>query len=273
MPAESHAQSASAAASRNSARAHDGLTFNAATGRSDESSDAVGVRSLSKRFRGTTAVDDLSFSLRPGTITGFLGPNGAGKSTTLRLLLGLSEPTSGQALLFGHRYRDLEQPARRVGALLESGDYHPARTGRDHLRVLQIAANLPAARVEAVLEAVELEHAADQKVGTYSLGMRQRLGLAGALLGQPEVLILDEPSNGLDPAGVQWLRSTLRAFADEGGTVLVSSHALADVAETVDEALVIAGGRLVATIRIADLTAEGRTLEEAYLRLTTKEAA
>jgi ABC-2 type transport system ATP-binding protein len=226
----------------------------------------VGVRSLTKRYGDVTAVDDLSFSLEAGSVTGFLGPNGAGKTTTLRVLLGLAAPTSGEALVFGRRYAELDRPARMVGALLESGDFHPARTGRDHLRVLAFAAELPAARVEDVLELVELRGVADRRVGTYSLGMRQRLGLAGALLGQPGLLILDEPANGLDPAGVHWLRSFLRRFAQQGGTVLVSSHVLAEVAQTVDRVVIVDRGRVAASVAVDEL--DGRTLEALYLELT-----
>ena len=229
----------------------------------------VSVRSLTKRFGELTAVAELDFCLDAGTVTGFLGPNGAGKTTTLRLLLGLAEPTSGQALVFGHRYRDLDQPARRVGAVLESGDFHPGRAGRDHLRVLALAAQLPPSRVEEVLALVELQPAAGRRVKTYSLGMRQRLGLAAALLGDPELLVLDEPANGLDPAGVHWLRTFLRRFAERGGTVLVASHVLAEVAQTVDQVLIIDRGRLVANGRLDELAGRGQTLEDTYLALTT----
>jgi len=229
------------------------------------------VSAVTKRYGEVVAVEDLTFSLEAGTVTGFLGPNGAGKTTTLRLLLGLAEPTSGEALVFGRRYRELEQPAWRVGAVLESNDFHPGRSGRDHLRALALAAELPAGRVEEVLEVVELERAAHRRVKTYSLGMRQRLGLAGALLGDPELLVLDEPANGLDPAGVHWLRTFLRAFADRGGTVLVSSHLLAEVAQTVDRILIIDRGRLVAGGRLDELAGRGQTLEEAYLELTSGE--
>jgi ABC-2 type transport system ATP-binding protein len=228
----------------------------------------VAVRTLTKRFGDVVAVDDLTFSLRKGTVTGFLGPNGAGKTTTLRLLLGLAEPTAGEALVFGRRYRDLVQPARRVGAVLETGDFHPGRPGRDHLRSLALAAEIEPDRVEEVLELVELESAASRRVRTYSLGMRQRLGLATALLGDPELLVLDEPANGLDPAGVHWLRGFLRRFTDQGRTVLVSSHMLAEAAQTVDEVVIIDRGRLVATGRIDELTEDGRTLEEVFLALT-----
>ena len=227
------------------------------------------VRSLTKRFGAVTAVDDLTFSLRPSTITGFLGPNGAGKTTTLRLLLGLAEPTTGEALVFGRRYRDLEDPARRVGAILESNDFHPGRSGRNHLRVVAIAAGIPTPRVDEVLGLVELDDAAHRPVRTYSLGMRQRLGLASALLGDPDLLILDEPANGLDPAGVHWLRRFLRSYADRGGTALVSSHMLAEAAQTVDDVVIIDRGRRIASGGLEELTEGGRTsLEELFLRLT-----
>jgi ABC-2 type transport system ATP-binding protein len=228
----------------------------------------VTVRSLSKRFGDTVAVDDLTFSLGRGTVTGFLGPNGAGKTTTLRLLLGLAEPSAGEALVFGRRYRDLDHPARRIGAVLESADFHPGRSGRDHLRALALAAAIPPDRVEEVLELVELTTAAGRRVRTYSLGMRQRLGLATTLLGDPELLILDEPANGLDPAGVHWLRRFLRRFAEQGRTVLVSSHMLAEAAQTVDDVVIIDHGRLVTTGRLDELTTDGRTLEDVFLALT-----
>src|SRR5215216_2830890 len=204
----------------------------------------VTVRSLTKRFNEVAAVHDLTFSLPTGTVTGFLGPNGAGKTTTLRVLLGLAEPTAGEALVFGRRYRDLDEPARRVGAVLESNDFHPGRSGRDHLRTLAIAGGIAASRVDEVLGLVELESVARRRVRTHSLGMRQRLGLASALLGDPDLLILDEPANGLDPAGVRWLRRFLRGFAEQGRTVLVSSHILAEVAQTVDQIVIINRGRL-----------------------------
>jgi ABC-2 type transport system ATP-binding protein len=229
----------------------------------------VSIQGLTKRFGGLVAVDDITFSLEPGTVTGFLGPNGAGKTTTLRLLLGLAEPTAGEALVFGRRYRELDDPARQVGAVLESNDFHPGRSGRDHLRVLALAAEIPPSRVEEVLGLVGLEPVAAKRVKTYSLGMRQRLGLAGALLGDPELLVLDEPANGLDPAGVQWLRTFLRGFAGCGGTVLISSHVLAEVAQTVDRVVIIDWGRLVASAGLDELAGRGQTLEDAYLELTT----
>jgi len=228
----------------------------------------VSVMSLTKRFGDLVAVDDLSFSLEPGTITGFLGPNGAGKTTTLRVLLGLAEPTGGKALVFGRRYRDLHEPARRIGAVLESNDFHPGRSGRDHLRALAAASKIPPRRIDEVLALVELQGAADRRVRTYSPGMRQRLGLATALLGDPELLVLDEPANGLDPAGVHWLRGFLRRFAEQGRTVLVSSHMLAEAALTVDEVVIIDRGHLVATGRLEELTQGGRTLEDVFLGLT-----
>jgi ABC-2 type transport system ATP-binding protein len=228
----------------------------------------VTASSLTKRYGELVAVDDVTFSLDVGTVTGFLGPNGAGKTTTLRLLLGLAEPTSGEALVFGRRYRELDQPARRVGAVLESNDLHPGRSGRDHLGALALAAELPPSRVEEVLELVRLGAVASRRVKTYSLGMRQRLGLAAALLGDPELLVLDESANGLDPAGVHWLRTFLRRFAERGGTVLVSSHVLAEVAQTVDQVLIIDRGRLVASARLDELAGRGQSLEDTYLELT-----
>jgi ABC-2 type transport system ATP-binding protein len=228
----------------------------------------VSVRGLSKRYRDVVAVDRLTFTLEPGTITGFLGPNGAGKTTTLRLLLGLAEPTAGEALVFGRRYRDLADPLTRVGAVLESGDFDPGRSGRNHLRVLALAARIDYPRVEELLELVELDRAADRAVKTYSLGMRQRLGLAAALLGDPELLLLDEPANGLDPAGVHWLRGFLHNLADEGRTVLISSHVLAEVAQTVQRALIISDGRLVGDIPLDQLDGGARSLETTYLELT-----
>jgi ABC-2 type transport system ATP-binding protein len=233
----------------------------------------VRVRSLTKRYGELLAVDGVTFSLDAGTVTGYLGPNGAGKTTTLRLLLGLAEPTSGEALVFGRGYRELEQPIRRVGAVLESNDFHPARSGRDHLRTLALGAGLPLGRAEEVLELVELTSAAKRRVRTYSLGMRQRLGLAAALLGDPQLLILDEPASGLDPAGVRWLRVFLQSLAAQGRTVLVASHLLAEVALTVDRVLIIDHGRLIASGRLDELTGAGRTLEDVYLELTGGDAA
>jgi ABC-2 type transport system ATP-binding protein len=230
----------------------------------------VTVRELTKRFGNELAVDALSFTLDAGSITGFLGPNGAGKTTTLRMLLGLARPTGGEALVFGHPYRQLPSPARRVGALLESGDFDPGRSGRNHLRALALASGIGFDRVEELLELVELDRAANRAVGGYSLGMRQRLGLAAALLGAPELLVLDEPANGLDAAGVHWLRGFLRQFASAGGTVLVSSHLLAEVAQSVDQAMIIDRGHLVATLAMAEL-ADAASLETLYLELTGRD--
>ncbi len=211
--------------------------------------------SLSKRYGDVLAVDNLSFNIEAGTITGFLGPNGAGKSTTLRMLLGLAKPTLGHATIFGMPYRELEEPALRVGAVLEATDFHPGRSGRDHLRMLSRAVGLPDKRADDVLELVELQEAARRRVKGYSLGMRQRLGLASALLGDPDLLVLDEPANGLDPEGVRWLRDFLRDFASRGRTVLISSHVLAEIAQTVDRVLIISHGRLITESTLEELTA------------------
>jgi ABC-2 type transport system ATP-binding protein len=216
----------------------------------------IEVEHLTKRFRRATAVDDLSFSVPRGRITGFLGPNGAGKTTTLRVLLGLALPTSGRASVAGKRYRELEAPLKTVGAVLEASNYHPARTGRNHLRVLAAAAGIANARVDQVLAEVELSNAARRRVGGYSLGMRQRLSVAAALLGEPELLVLDEPANGLDPEGIRWLRNFLRSFADGGGTVFVSSHVLAEVSQLADEVVIIHRGKLVAHQPVVELIAQ-----------------
>jgi ABC-2 type transport system ATP-binding protein len=215
----------------------------------------IEVERLTKRYGKLTAVDDLSFSVSRGSVTGFLGPNGAGKSTTLRAILGLANPTSGRTRVFGTDYRRLPDAPLRVGAVLEASDFHPGRSGRDHLRSLALAAGIPFSRVEDVLLLVELEAAAGRRVKGYSLGMRQRLGLASALLGEPELLVLDEPANGLDPEGMRWLRDFLRAFAANGGSVLVSSHVLAEVEQTVDRVVIINHGRFVAEAALAELTA------------------
>jgi ABC-2 type transport system ATP-binding protein len=215
----------------------------------------VRAESLRKRFGSVVAVDDLSFALAPGTITGFLGPNGAGKTTTLRMLLGLAAPSSGSASIFGSAYAELDEAASRVGAVLEATDFHPGRSGRDHLRTLSRAIRVPDSRVDEVLRWVELDGAAHRRVKGYSLGMRQRLGLAAALLGDPELLILDEPANGLDPEGVRWLRDFLRSFAADKKTVLISSHVLAEVALIVDQVLIINRGKLVVETSLEQLTA------------------
>jgi ABC-2 type transport system ATP-binding protein len=215
----------------------------------------ITIEGLTKRFGGVLAVDDLSFEVDQGTVVGFLGPNGAGKTTTLRTLLGLVTPTAGSAWIDGRPYRALADPIRHVGAVLEASSFHPGRSARNHLRVVATAAGLPRNRADEVLDQVGLAEAARRRVGGFSLGMRQRLGLATALLGDPAVLILDEPANGLDPRGVHWLRGLLRHLADQGRTVLVSSHVLAEVAQTVDQVVIIAGGRLVTQSTLAALTA------------------
>jgi ABC-2 type transport system ATP-binding protein len=212
------------------------------------------VHDLTKRFGANLAVDGLSFKATPGRVLGFLGPNGAGKTTTLRMLLGLTLPTAGTATVEGRSYRELEDPVKVVGAVLEGPQFHPGRTGRNHLRVLAAAAGLPAGRVDEMLRLVELDGAGNRRVKGYSLGMRQRLSLAGALLGDPRALVLDEPANGLDPQGIRWLREFLRRQASEGRTVLVSSHVLAEMAQTVDEVVVISRGKLVAQGSLDELT-------------------
>ncbi|HYT24870.1 MAG TPA: ATP-binding cassette domain-containing protein [Actinomycetota bacterium] len=231
---------------------------------------AITVEGLTKRFGAVTAVDDLSFEVGEGTVTGFLGPNGAGKTTTLRTLLGLVSPTSGTATFGGRPYRRLPEPSREVGAVLEASGFHPGRSARDHLRVLAIAAGVPAGRTDEVLALVGLAEAAGRRVGGFSLGMRQRLALAAALLGDPRVLVLDEPANGLDPEGVHWLRGLLRAFAREGRAVLVSSHLLAEMAQTADHVVIVARGRLVAQSSLADLTA--RAGQRVHVRTPQAEA-
>src|SRR5437867_8072235 len=228
----------------------------------------ITIKELTKRFGEVVAVDDLSFEVDRGTVVGFLGPNGAGKTTTLRMLLGLVAPTAGSARIDGRRYRELSEPVRHVGALLEASSFHPGRSARDHLRVVTTAAGLPLSRADEVLDQVGLAGAARRRVGGFSLGMRQRLGLATALLGDPEVLILDEPANGLDPEGVHWLRGFLRHLADQGRTVLVSSHVLAEVAQTVDQVVIVARGRLVTQSTLAALT--GRT--DQLVRVRTPQA-
>jgi ABC-2 type transport system ATP-binding protein len=224
-------------------------------GAEEEAMTVITIQGLTKRFGDVLAVDDLSFEVDQGTVVGFLGPNGAGKTTTLRTLLGLVTPTAGTARIDGKPYRELADPVHHVGAVLEASSYHPGRSARNHLRVVATAAGLPLNRADAVLEQVGLTGAARRRVGGFSLGMRQRLGLATALLGDPQVLILDEPANGLDPEGVHWLRGLLRHLADQGRTVLVSSHVLAEVAQTVDQVVIIARGRLVTQSTLAALTA------------------
>ena len=211
------------------------------------------VSGLTKEYRSIKAVDNLSFVVEPGRVTGFLGPNGAGKTTTLRMLLNLVEPTSGTATIGGTRYTDLNQPIRRVGGVLEASAAHKGRTGRDHLRVICQSAGIPLARADEVLELVGLTVAGGRTFGAYSLGMRQRLGLAAALLGDPQVLILDEPANGLDPEGIRWMRDLLRTLAAHGRTVLLSSHLLAEMKLLADDLIIIAAGRLAAQGTVASI--------------------
>jgi ABC-2 type transport system ATP-binding protein len=220
---------------------------------------AIELNGLTKRFGAVTAVDNLTLELGAGTVTGFLGPNGAGKTTTLRMLLGLVAPTAGTATFAGRRYVDLDKAARQVGAVLEASSFHPGRRAVDHLRILAAAAGLPAERVDEALAQVALTDHAHRRVGGFSLGMRQRLGLAAALLGDPSVLILDEPANGLDPEGVYWLRTFLRSQADAGRTVVVSSHLLAEVAQTVDHVVILDKGQLITSAPLAEFTARSRS--------------
>jgi ABC-2 type transport system ATP-binding protein len=221
---------------------------------------AISVHRLTKRFGSLTAVDDLSFDVQAGTITGFVGPNGAGKTTTLRTILGLVRPTSGVALVDGVPYIGLDRPARHVGAVLESSGFHPGETARDYLRVLAYPTGVPTSRVDEVLDEVGLTSAARRRIGGFSLGMRQRLGLAGALLGDPGILVLDEPTNGLDPAGVHWLRDFLRQRVDRGGTVLISSHLLAELALSAHHVVIIKDGRLVTQGRLDELVVGRRAV-------------
>jgi ABC-2 type transport system ATP-binding protein len=217
---------------------------------------AIELRGLSKTFDDLTAVDDVTAVVEPGRVTAFLGPNGAGKTTTLRMLLGLIAPTAGSATFDGHRYDELPEPVRHVGAVLEASGAHPGRTALDHLRILATAAGLPSDAPMRCLEQTGIAEHARRRVGEFSLGMRQRLGLAAAMLGDPRVLVLDEPQNGLDPEGVRWLRGWMRGLADEGRTVLVSSHALREVEQTADHVLVITHGKLVRSTSLASLRAE-----------------
>ena len=235
--------------------------------------DGIAVHGVTKRYGRVVAVDNLTFSLEPGRVTGFVGRNGAGKTTTLRMLVGLTRPTRGIATISGIRYRELREPLRQVGALIDPNCFHPGRTGRNSLRAIARMAQIEDARVGEVLELVDLGSAAGRRVGGYSLGMRKRLALAAALLGDPGTLILDEPANGLDPDGVRWLRSLIRGLGAQGRTVLISSHVLAELAQAVDDVMVIEKGRLVAHGPMAELTNRGETLEDAFLRLTATQGA
>jgi ABC-2 type transport system ATP-binding protein len=224
----------------------------------------IEINHLTKHYGAVRAVDDLSFSIEAGTIAGFLGPNGSGKTTTLRSLLGLVTPSVGGATFGGKEYAELREPLREVGAMLEAAA-HPARSARNHLRILAAEARVPRSRVDELLALVELTGAARRKVGGFSLGMHQRLGLAGALIGDPAILVLDEPANGLDPEGIRWLRDFLRSLAAEGRTILLSSHVLAEVAQTADEAVVIAHGQLVVHAPLSELV-NGRSGKRVRVR-------
>jgi ABC-2 type transport system ATP-binding protein len=230
----------------------------------------IELERLTKRYGDTTAVDDLSFTVRPGHVTGFLGPNGSGKSTTMRMILGLDEPSAGEARVNGRPYVELPWPLREVGALLDANAFHPGRSAFHHLLALAQANAIPRSRVDEVLALVGLESVAHKRVGTFSLGMGQRLGIAAALLGDPAVLLFDEPVNGLDPDGIIWVRTLLKRLASEGRTVFMSSHLISEMAVTADRIVIIGRGRLIAETSVAELMATTGTvsLEEAYLELT-----
>jgi ABC-2 type transport system ATP-binding protein len=225
--------------------------------------------SLVKKYGHTAAVNDLTAEVQKGRITGFFGPNGAGKSTALRCLLGLANPTSGEALINGIHYKDIENPLHKVGAVLDSGGFNPGMSARRNLKIIAATAGISDSRIDEVLELVELTQAADRRTKGFSLGMKQRLSLAAALLGDPEILVLDEPANGLDPIGIAWLRGFLRKLADEGRTILVSSHQLAEMQHTVDDVIIINAGKLIAEGPIKTV-AKGKSLEEAFLKLVLK---
>jgi len=228
----------------------------------------IEARDLVKRYRSTLAVSNLSFDVRPGTVTGFLGPNGAGKSTTMRMIMGLDRPDAGQVRIGRKSYADLRWPLREVGALLEAKAFHPGRTARAHLTGLAASNAIGADRVDEVLALTGLEKAADRRAGKFSLGMSQRLGIAAALLGDPGVMLLDEPVNGLDPEGIRWIRNLLKHLAGQGRTVLVSSHLISEIAHTADALIVIGQGRLLAQTTVAQLSARTGSLEEAFFQLT-----
>ena len=228
----------------------------------------IEVRDLTKRYGPTLAVDALSFDVRPGMVTGFLGANGSGKSTTMRLILGLDRPDAGRARIGGRPFRDLRWPLREVGALLEARAFHPGRSARDHLAALAASNDIPGSRVDEVLDMVGLAGAARRRAGKFSLGMGQRLGLAAALLGDPPVLLLDEPVNGLDPAGIHWIRDLLKSLAAQGRVIFVSSHLISEVALMADHLVVIGQGRLLADTSVAQMSAGAASLEAAFLELT-----
>ena len=228
----------------------------------------IQVRGLTKRFGKTLAVDRLTFDVSPGTVTGFLGPNGAGKSTTMRMIIGLDRPDQGSALVNGKAYRDLRWPLREVGTMLNPRDFQPGRTARAHLAALAAGNQLPPQRVGKVLALTGLTSLAGKRAGTFSLGMGQRLGLAAALLGDPGVLILDEPVNGLDPEGIRWIRGMLKSFATEGRTVLMSSHLISELALTADHLIVIGRGKLITQTTVSELSGRYASLEDAFFDLT-----
>jgi ABC-2 type transport system ATP-binding protein len=232
----------------------------------------IEVRGLTKRYGRVLAVDALSFDVRPGVVTGFLGPNGSGKSTTMRLMLGLDAPDRGAARIAGRRYGELGWPLREVGALLETRAFHPGRSARAHLAALAASNAIPFRRVDEVLGLVGLESAAGRRAGTFSLGMAQRLGIAAALLGDPGVLLFDEPVNGLDPEGIRWIRDLMKSLAAEGRMVFVSSHLINEMAVTADRLIVVGAGRLLADTTVAELSARSASLEDAFLKLTSGSA-
>jgi len=231
----------------------------------------IEVTELRKRFGPTLALDGMTFTAFPGRVTGFAGPNGAGKSTTMRVILGLDNPDSGTATVGGRPYRSLRYPLRHAGSLLDAGALQPSRTARNHLRWLARSQDLPARRADEVLELTGLEQVARRRAGGYSLGMRQRLGIAAALLGDPPVLMFDEPFNGMDPEGIVWLRGFLKSLAGQGRTVLVSSHLMGELQDMADHVIVVGRGRVIADSPIADLLARWRSMEDAYLALTRDE--
>ncbi|MFN8053050.1 MAG: ATP-binding cassette domain-containing protein [Acidimicrobiales bacterium] len=236
----------------------------------------INVEHLTKRYRRHTAVDDVSFTCGPGTVTGFLGPNGAGKSTTLRMLTGLTPPTAGRATIAGVSYRDLPNPGRVVGVMLDASAQHAGRTGIETLRLAALMLGLPRTDADAMLERIGLDGAGGRRVADYSLGMRQRLGIGTALLGDPAVLVLDEPANGMDPEGIRWMRHLLRGVADDGGTVLLSSHLLAEVQAMADRLVIMSRGKVVADDRLDTLVSRhgaGAGLEDLFIHLTTGAAA
>lgn len=230
----------------------------------------ITVSGISKHYGTRSVVDDMSFTVKTGRVTGFVGPNGAGKSTTMRMMVGLSRPSQGEVRYHGVRYTELKEPARVVGSVLDARCMHPGRTARQHLRAMAAIGGIRAGRVEEALAEVGLEPAADQRAGGFSLGMRQRLALAGALLGEPEALLLDEPSNGLDPEGIRWLRTYLSEFARKGGTVFVSSHLIAELGMFADDLVVVGGGKLIAALPVAELT--GRSAPVVVARTPEPEA-